>query len=260
MGAATLPFEIKNSHSHRSGVTDCPMFKLLSAPLQRESETNHHLLDYIHLLPVEQYGLPEYYAELDRKLGDLENPNLIYPVGHGMYIHIYPNPKDARNHYIAIEPGMLSDNQAQMEELENHLVDHVGALEEDSSGDQERRKALLKILKQVCKVVRPKDLRQVHTMGLFVAMIGPQNDNPKIQPRLLPGIRRRSPFTDPIIIPATPIHLVHPSHPGARRFQVFDVAHDDGRRFPSTGMHDEGKLDAGGRHVLCRPDPHRVTG
>ena len=160
MGAATLPFEIQINHTHRSGTTGCPVFKLLPEALQRESEINEYLLDYIHLLPVDEYGVPQYYPELERKLGDLQDPNLIYPVGNGMYIHIYPNPKDARNHYIAIEPGMLNDGKAQMEELENHLVDHVATLDDENAGNQERKEALLKILKQACILVKSKDLRQ----------------------------------------------------------------------------------------------------
>ena len=125
MSVGVLPFEVKGGHSHKGAVTDCPVFKLLPAPLQKESKDNAFLLDYIHMLPVDEVGIPEYYETLDRKLGDKKNPNLIYPIGAGLYVHIYPDPADSRDYYIAIEPGMFSQDLNLVEELEDQLVDHI---------------------------------------------------------------------------------------------------------------------------------------
>ena len=127
MGAGILPFEVKAGHSHQGGVTSCPVFKLLPVPLQQESEANGFLLDYIHLLPVDEVGIPEYYPELERSLGDKKNPNLIYPINNGLYVHIYPDPTDSRDFYIAIEPGMLNDDPGLVEEMEDHLVAVAGS-------------------------------------------------------------------------------------------------------------------------------------
>ncbi len=81
MSMAALPFDIPKGHAHKGGPSSCPMFKLLPEPLQREAEANSFLLDYIHMLPVEQYGVPEFFPQLDRKMGDMKDPNLIYPIG-----------------------------------------------------------------------------------------------------------------------------------------------------------------------------------
>jgi len=159
MSVAALPFEVQKGHAHSGGVTSCPMFKLLPEPLQREAEANAFLLDYIHLLPLEEYGVPEFYTELDRKMGDMKDPNLIYAIGGGLYIHIFPNPNDARDNYIAIEPGMVEDSLALMEELEDHLVDQVDMLDDENADAEDRKKVLLKILKETCTVVKPKALR-----------------------------------------------------------------------------------------------------
>ena len=159
MNMAALPFEVQKGHAHSGGVASCPMFKLLPEPLQREAEANSFLLDYIHLLPVEQFGVPEFYPELDRKMGDMKDPNLIYPIGGGLYIHIFPNPNDARDNYIAIEPGMVENSLALMEELEDHLVDQVDMLDDENADSEDRKKVLLKILKETCTVVKPKELR-----------------------------------------------------------------------------------------------------
>jgi flagellar protein FlaI len=159
MSVAALPFAVQKGHAHSGGAKNCPMFRLLPEPLQREAEANAFLLDYIHLLPVEEYGVPEYYTELDRKMGDIKDPNLIYAIGGGLYVHIFPNPNDARDHYIAIEPGMVENSMALMEELEDHLVDKVDLLEDEDEDLEDRKKHFLSILKDTCTVVKPKALK-----------------------------------------------------------------------------------------------------
>ena len=158
MGVGVLPFEVKGGHSHQGGITDCPVFKMLPAPLQEQSKKHEFLLDYIHMLPVEDVGIPEFYNELDRKLGDLKNPNLIYPIGGGLYVHIYPDPQDSRDYYIAIEPGMLTDDGALVEELEDHLVDYVEDLENADGAQVNRGEVLRSILNKVVVVLKPRDL------------------------------------------------------------------------------------------------------
>jgi flagellar protein FlaI len=159
MSVAALPFAVQKGHAHSGGATSCPIFRLLPEPLQREAEANGFLLDYIHLLPIEEYGVPDFYTELDRKMGDIKDPNLIYAIGGGLYVHIFPNPNDARDSYIAIEPGMVEDSLALMEELEDHLVDKVDMLEDDDGDLEKRKKVLLTILKDTCTVVKPKALK-----------------------------------------------------------------------------------------------------
>jgi flagellar protein FlaI len=141
-------------------VTNCPVFRLLPPSLQEASKKSEFLLDYIHVLPVEEMGIPEYYEELDRKLGDKKDPNLIYPIGGGLYIHIFPDHGDTRDYYIAIEPGMFADSAAMMEELEDHLVDHVSELEAVDGDNVDRGKVLRSILKKSVVVVKPKALKQ----------------------------------------------------------------------------------------------------
>ncbi len=73
-----LPFTPpKSGHSHKGGVTDCPVFRLLPENLQEESKDKGHLLEYLHVLPVEEVGIPDYYPALTSSLGDLKNPTLM---------------------------------------------------------------------------------------------------------------------------------------------------------------------------------------
>ena len=148
-------------HTHKNGLASCPVVKLLPKNLQEEVGVSTNLLDYVHELPIETIGIPEYHPELDRKLGDMKNPNIIYPVGGGLYIHILPDPNDARNLYCAIEPGMSIDSDELMDMLETHLVDYVEELDDlDGRETIDRSKALLAILKKICVIVSPKGLKK----------------------------------------------------------------------------------------------------
>ena len=158
MSVGTLPFEVKGGHSHQGSVTDCPVFKMLPAQLQKESKDHQFLLDYIHVLPIEEVGIPEFYDELDRKLGDKKNPNLIYPIGNGLYVHIFPDPNDTRDHYIAIEPGMLDIDEGLVDELEDRLLEHVEDMDDLDGVAMDRSKVLRDILDKVVVVVTAKEV------------------------------------------------------------------------------------------------------
>ncbi|PKB72573.1 MAG: hypothetical protein BZY75_06355 [SAR202 cluster bacterium Io17-Chloro-G7] len=160
MGVSVLPFEPVTNHKHRRGAKHCPMVKMLPPALQQEIHKNEFLLDYIHLIPFEQVGIPEFHEELDRGMSDKKNPNLIYRIGGGLFVHIYPNPTDSRDHYIAIEPGMFDINRKLVDQMEDRLVDHVEDLEDPSNAKLDQRQVLRKILNKAVVVVSPKMLFQ----------------------------------------------------------------------------------------------------
>ena len=141
-------------------MTDCPAFKMLPEPLQEESKDKGFLLDYLHAMPMDEVGIPEFVPALERSMSDLSKPNLIYPIKDGLYVHVYPDDSDIRNFYIAIEPGMMLDLEDLMEEVEERLVDYVSELDDTAAGSQlDRSKILANILKQICEVVKPRDLK-----------------------------------------------------------------------------------------------------
>ena len=154
MGVAQLPFPAPKRHGHKGNTFNCPMFRMLPKGLQERSKESPYLWDYLHMVPIEKVVVPEYHNELTRKMGDMKDPNLIYPVGNGLFIHIYPDLTDARDFYIAIEPGMMNDVAKDMEEVEVRLVDFVTDLEEGSDDGKQRIDMLIKSLDKVCKVTK----------------------------------------------------------------------------------------------------------
>jgi flagellar protein FlaI len=147
-----LPFEAPeqiDDHSRGSG-TQCPLHNILAPELREHAEKSPHLMSYLHKVPMAEFGVPDFYAEASRKLGDIKDPNLIYPVGNDTYIHIFPDPGDGRNFYLAIEPG--SDSMGELiEDMEVRLLDFVEILAEANT-PEEKTAVLLKAIEDSCDV------------------------------------------------------------------------------------------------------------
>ena len=132
---------------HGEDLFKCPLFRTLPKPMQEGTQGHPHLLEYLHMLPLEELGLPEYRAALTREDGEIKLPNLIYPVGSGVFTHICPDPEDARDFYISVEPSLAIDLEDVMARVEARLLDFFGVLG-DVETDEEKREALLALATQ----------------------------------------------------------------------------------------------------------------
>jgi len=147
-----LPFAINTSpdvHDH-SKLTSCSTFNSLDDATKKEVEKNPFLLDYFHLIPPDTVEIPKFYPRLDKKLGELKAPNVLYPVGDSVYIHIYPDVNDVRNYYIPVEPSFISDVKKYVPLAEKLLVDLVSKF--DPKTPEERRDILKECLRQLCVI------------------------------------------------------------------------------------------------------------
>src|SRR3990172_13142902 len=98
-----LPFASDGPREDCSG-SKCSIRSLLPDGLQEATEQVPHLMQYLHLVPIKDVGVPEYYENINRSHADLPRRNLIYRVASEIFVHIYPDLEDARDYYIAIEP------------------------------------------------------------------------------------------------------------------------------------------------------------
>ncbi len=135
-----LPFETEPVDSHPHGSGNCVLRSLLSPDLAEEADKAPHLMEYLHKVPVADVGVPEYFPQVDRKMGDIEDPNLIYPVGGGVYVHIFPDRADVRNYYIPIEPHAEGIEEL-LDEIEIRMLDYVDELAE-AEADEDRLRVL----------------------------------------------------------------------------------------------------------------------
>jgi flagellar protein FlaI len=149
-----LPFEIKACPQECGYVCGaklekCPIYSQLPPEFQEVSKENLHLLQYVHMLPLDRIGIPKYFDKINRKLKGTKDPNIIYNVGGGVFIHIMANPEDIRDYYIAVEPSIIDAQNTTLETIENRLADYVEELE----GVADPSKRLEIIMKIVDRIV-----------------------------------------------------------------------------------------------------------
>lgn len=152
-----LPFAVntqREEHDH-SDLNQCGMYRILPADAKKEVEKNPFLLDYFHMIPVDTVGIPKLYKRLDRRLGEIKTPNLIYPVSDDIYIHIYPDVNDVRNFYIPVEPHFINNIRKYMAAVEEKLVDMVASYEPKTI--EERQSILKECLRKICIINNDKN-------------------------------------------------------------------------------------------------------
>jgi archaeal flagellar protein FlaI len=121
MAVIELPFSIEEKNAEENHRFQAELLPQFSDQLRQAAEENPHLLAYLSRLPFSEIGIPEFAPELNRKLGDKKQPNLIYPTHRdAVFVHIMPGPD--RNHYIPIEPQFGFDLDERMKNIEVELL------------------------------------------------------------------------------------------------------------------------------------------
>jgi flagellar protein FlaI len=161
---------------------------MLSSELQDfvGKEENHHILDYICRLPLEETEIPEFHLKISRDMKSIKRPNLIYPVAEGIAIHIYPDKEDIRNYYIPIEPCLFQDVDSTLEAVEKSLIDIISNLDVDTKDPEEKKILLKKALKKVCTIDKnAKEKADKRSKGLDEKKTVQREKNGKQQSRFI---------------------------------------------------------------------------
>src|SRR5919204_6955788 len=114
----------------------CHLRAVLPKPLQAACDEKGFLSDYLHRVPMDEVGVPQYYPKLSRALADLDRRNLIYPINDGLLVHIYPNDRGDRDIYIPIEPNLTVNLNALIPQVEEKLlkwVELIGAAQTEEA-------------------------------------------------------------------------------------------------------------------------------
>lgn len=158
--AVNLPFKpevLDTTIDFYSDIESSALFKMLPANAKEYVKASPHLLEYLHIFPVNTYGIPLFLSELKKDLRTMKSPNIIYPVNETTFVHILPDPDDVRNYYIPIEPSFLHSVNQMLPVIETKLIDIIDGLEEDPISDKERAEVIKKMLASVA-VIRPKGM------------------------------------------------------------------------------------------------------
>jgi flagellar protein FlaI len=157
----TLPFEpeyIDEGNDCYNNVESCALYRMLPANAKDYVKASPHLLEYLHILPVNTVGIPLFLSELKRDLKSMENPNIIYPVNETTFIHIFPDPNDVRNWYIPIEPAFLHSVKEILPVIEEKLIDMIDALDEEPVTEQARIDVLRNFIQQLVYIKQPDEV------------------------------------------------------------------------------------------------------
>jgi flagellar protein FlaI len=129
-----------------------------------EAKANKRLLEaarrYLYLgaylkKVVPKLGLPQYYDtyELSYELKKLKNFNILYPVGDGIFVHVYKPPEGTQsgyNMYVAVEPP--KPHPRLLELVEVKLAEEISDLDV-AEDPEEKKKILLSKLEKVVRIV-----------------------------------------------------------------------------------------------------------
>ena len=152
MARTELPFSRDSkAHNHEMGFIKCDLYNMLPPPLQEASEASPFLLDYLHLVPIDDVGVPEYYPKLAKNVGENKRPNLIYPLDNGVFIHILADSKDSRSNYIPVEPVLSLDLDDLIPEVEHRCIE-IGDPSIESDTDEDKRELLLGYIDRITTV------------------------------------------------------------------------------------------------------------
>jgi flagellar protein FlaI len=129
-------------------------------PLKKLAQEVPFLRAYLEGLPLEKFGVPQYYPELSRSLQGLAVPNLIYPIKQGLFVHIYPDPTAERNYYIPLTPALTVELDGLMKEIDLKLLDWADQI--GQAEDEDRADVFLQCLDRIC-TTQPGGLNgQIH--------------------------------------------------------------------------------------------------
>ncbi len=150
MAQSILPFPFKPEEL-------TPRDKLLamvSPELRKACEQSTFLTGYLQHVPLDEIGVPAFYAKPTRSMSQLPVRNLIYPIKEGLFVHIYPDANGGRDNYISIEPTVVVPIDHLMPELEERLVlwaEEIGRLEDK----EEKKSLLLQLIDNFYTTTRP---------------------------------------------------------------------------------------------------------
>ncbi|MFW6046227.1 MAG: type II/IV secretion system ATPase subunit [Candidatus Woesearchaeota archaeon] len=93
--------------------------------------------------------IPDYHFELDRSFSGMDSPNLIYPVGNPMFVHVHSEPDGMK--YDIIQPILTQEEKDLNEKILDRMVELASSLPvpEDNS---EMEEILVDLLNEIVDV------------------------------------------------------------------------------------------------------------
>ncbi|ABR55856.1 type II secretion system protein E [Methanococcus aeolicus Nankai-3] len=127
---------------------------------------NPHLKEYVDKFKKKYKNIPVFNATLSGELKEEIYPNIIYPIGDPLFIHIYGAPKISTT-YNVIEPRLMPDEIRAYKSIMDKILEYA-PYEEAPEDDEEFEKIIEKLFKRSTKIVNSKNNKK----SLFNHLIG----------------------------------------------------------------------------------------
>lgn len=151
MSPLKFPFQLNEVSGHHEDPSSCGLIRTLPPDMQQACQKNAHLAHYLHMLPIDKIGVPQYYPKLNKKLADLKPRNLLYPVSNDVLIHVWSDSSGDRDVYIPVEPSLPVYLNGKLTAVESRLLDFAIHYE-CSEIREEREQSLMANLDAICQI------------------------------------------------------------------------------------------------------------
>jgi flagellar protein FlaI len=113
---------------------------------------NHHLGEYIRVWE-QQYGTtPEFHEQLTYDMRYLKTPNLIYPVGDPIFIHVHRDESVQQIMYTAVEPRLSEKAEEKRSRVMERIYDRIPDVNFDKEKDV--RAVILRLYDEIVSMKR----------------------------------------------------------------------------------------------------------
>lgn len=113
-----------------------------------------HLREYVNKVSMKE-GIPEFRTKLDRSLRVLENPNIIYPVGDPIFVHISKNNGTGSLVYKVIMPQLSRDEKDYYDAILDRIIEIAHTAVVPNSQD-ELRDIIISLYNEVIFIKHPQ--------------------------------------------------------------------------------------------------------
>lgn len=114
-----------------------------------------HLNSYVNRISQSE-GMPEFKVQLDRSLRELESPNIIYPVGDPIFIHISRGEKRDNMKYNVIIPELSKDEKEYYDAILDRIIE-VAHTSKIPNSQEELRDVLISLFSEVTHISHPPE-------------------------------------------------------------------------------------------------------
>ncbi|MEM3396595.1 MAG: type II/IV secretion system ATPase subunit [Thermoplasmata archaeon] len=184
------------------------------ATLEEVIAKNPHLGKYLESLAAKGFPKPVFLERLGEEVSRLKNPNIIYPVGDPIFIHLYrPNGY----YYVVIEPPLPPETEAKYNQILELMLKYATRFEETPEKKEEFELLIDKLINRITSVEEKEKRKFFRKFEFEKIPVTPQElevlryhikknilENGKIEPLI------RDPYIEDIhCVGTTEIHITH---------------------------------------------------